>query len=75
MADGASVLRREFCYGRTRRRLDLYRDAVSWSRTPAGHAYAAGGRWPACIWTADFGARPAPAVLMNSCQVITASTR
>ena len=78
LADGQSVLRRgDFCYevhemadGR-----DVYRDALSWSPYASlGHAYAAGAAL-ARLHVAAAGferpARPA-AVLMNSCQVITA---
>jgi len=79
LADGESVLRRgAFCYEahQVADGLDLYRDAASWSPyARLGHAYAAGaalGRLH--LAAADFGlpARPA-AVLMNSCQVITAA--
>ena len=78
LAGGQSVLRRgDFCYEahQVADGVDLYRDAVSWSPYASlGHAYAAGaalGRLH--LAAADFGqpARPA-AVLMNSCQVITA---
>ena len=78
LAGGQSVLRRgDFCYevhemadGR-----DVYRDALSWSPYASlGHAYAAGAAL-ARLHVAAAGferpARPA-AVLMNSCQVITA---
>jgi Ser/Thr protein kinase RdoA (MazF antagonist) len=81
LADGQgvqSVLRRgNFCYEvhQAAAGLDLYRDAVSWSPYASlGHAYAAGAALARLhVAAADFGrpARPA-AVLMNSCQVITA---
>jgi len=81
LADGQgaqSVLRRgNFCYEvyQVAAGLDLYRDAVSWSPYASlGHAYAAGAALARLhVAAADFGrpARPA-AVLMNSCQVITA---
>ena len=78
LADGQSVLRRgEFCYEvhQNAGGVDLYRDAVSWSPYASlGHAYAAGAALARLhLAAADFGrpARPA-AVLMNSCQVITA---
>jgi Ser/Thr protein kinase RdoA (MazF antagonist) len=82
LADGQgvqSVLRRgEFCYEahQVADGLDVYRDAVSWSPYASpGHAYAAG--WALSrlhLAAADFDqpARP-PAVLMNSCAVITAA--
>jgi Ser/Thr protein kinase RdoA (MazF antagonist) len=73
-----SVLRRgDFCYEvhQATGGVDLYRDAVSWSPYASlGHAYAAGVALARLhLAAADFGrpARP-PAVLMNSCQVITA---
>src|ERR1700749_799163 len=73
-----SVLRRgNFCYEahQVADGLDLYRDAVSWSPYASlGHAYAAGVALARLhLAAADF-ARPArpPAVLMKSCQVITA---
>src|SRR5689334_4359842 len=73
-----SVLRRgDFCYEvhQAADGIDLYRDAVSWSPYASlGHAYAAGVALARLhLAAADF-ARPArpPAVLMNSCQVITA---
>ena len=72
------MLRRgDFCYEvhQAAGGLDLYRDAVSWSPYASlGHAYAAGVALARLhLAAADFGrpARP-PAVLMNSCQVITA---
>ena len=78
LADGQSVLRRgDFCYEvhQAAGGVDLYRDAVSWSPYASlGHAYAAGVALARLhLAAADFGrpARP-PAVLMNSCQVITA---
>jgi len=78
LADGQSVLRRgDFCYEvhQNAGGVDLYRDAVSWSPYASlGHAYAAGAALARLhLAAADFGrpARPA-AVLMNSCQVITA---
>jgi Ser/Thr protein kinase RdoA (MazF antagonist) len=78
LADGQSVLRRgDFCYevhevadGR-----DAYRDAVSWSPYASlGHAYAAGAALARLHLAAAGFERPArpAAVLMNSCQVITA---
>jgi Ser/Thr protein kinase RdoA (MazF antagonist) len=77
-ADGGSVLRRgDFCYEvhQVANGLDVYRDAVSWSPYASlGHAYAAGaalGRLHLAAAGFDRPARPA-AVLMNSCQVITA---
>ena len=73
-----SVLRRgDFCYEvhQVADGLDVYRDAVSWSPYASlGHAYAAGaalGRLHLAAAGFDRPARPA-AVLMNSCQVITA---
>jgi Ser/Thr protein kinase RdoA (MazF antagonist) len=76
--DGQSVLQRgEFCYEvlEAAAGVDLYRDAVSWSPYRSlGHAYAAGVALAQLhVAAAGFGwpARPA-AVLMNSCQVITA---
>ena len=73
-----SVLRRgDFCYEvhQAAGGIDLYRDTVSWSPYASlGHAYAAGVALARLhLAAADF-ARPArpPAVLMNSCQVITA---
>ncbi len=73
-----SVLQRgEYCYEahQVADGLDLYRDAVSWSPYASlGHAYAAGQALARLhLAAADFGqpARP-PAVLMNSCAVITA---
>jgi Ser/Thr protein kinase RdoA (MazF antagonist) len=79
MADGPSVLRRgEFCYEayQVAGGVDVYRDAVSWSPYASlGHAYAAGGTLARLhLAAADFDqpARP-PAVLMNSCAVITAA--
>jgi Ser/Thr protein kinase RdoA (MazF antagonist) len=79
LADGHWVLQRgEFCYEaqQVADGLDLYRDAVSWSPYASlGHAYAAGGALARLhLAAADFGrpARP-PAVLMNSCAVITAA--
>jgi Ser/Thr protein kinase RdoA (MazF antagonist) len=73
-----SVLRRgDFCYEvhQAAGGIDLYRDAVSWSPYASlGHAYAAGVALARLhLAAADF-ARPArlPAVLMTSCQVITA---
>jgi Ser/Thr protein kinase RdoA (MazF antagonist) len=79
LADGQSVLTRgEFCYEahQVADGLDLYRDAVSWSPYASlGHAYAAGGALARLhLAAADFDrpARP-PAVLMNSCAVITAA--
>jgi Ser/Thr protein kinase RdoA (MazF antagonist) len=78
LAGGQSVLRREdFCYEvhQVADGLDVYRDAVSWSPYASlGHAYAAGAALARLHLAAvGFGrpARPA-AVLMNSCQVITA---
>jgi len=81
LADGQgvqSVLRRgNFCYEvhQVAWGLDVYRDAVSWSPyLSLGHAYAAGAALARLhLAAADFEwpARPA-AVLMNSCQVITA---
>jgi Ser/Thr protein kinase RdoA (MazF antagonist) len=78
LADGQSVLRRgDFCYEahQVAEGIDLYRDAVSWSPYASlGHAHAAGATLARLhLAAADF-ARPArpPAVLMNSCQVITA---
>ena len=78
LADGRSVLRRgDLCYEvhQAAGGVDLYRDAVSWSPYASlGHAYAAGVALARLhLAAADFGrpARP-PAVLMNSCQVITA---
>jgi Ser/Thr protein kinase RdoA (MazF antagonist) len=78
LADGQSVLRRgDFCYEvhQVADGLDVYRDAVSWSPYASlGHAYAAGAALARLhLAAAGFGrpARPA-AVLMNSCQVITA---
>ena len=72
------MLRRgDFCYEvhQAAGGVDLYRDAVSWSPYASlGHAYAAGAALARLhLAAADF-ARPArpPAVLMNSCQVITA---
>jgi Ser/Thr protein kinase RdoA (MazF antagonist) len=79
LADGQSVLRRgDFCYEahQVAEGVDLYRDAVSWSPyLSLGHAYAAGSALARLhLAAADFGhqARP-PAVLMNSCRVITAA--
>jgi len=79
LADGHWVLQRgEFCYEaqQVADGLDLYRDAVSWSPYASlGHAYAAGAALARLhLAAADFGrpARP-PAVLMNSCAVITAA--
>ncbi|MGH3236873.1 MAG: phosphotransferase, partial [Streptosporangiaceae bacterium] len=79
LADGHSVLRRgDFCYEAHQAAdgVDLYRDAVSWSPYASlGHAYAAGAALARLhLAAADFGlpARPA-AVLMNSCQVISAA--
>jgi Ser/Thr protein kinase RdoA (MazF antagonist) len=79
LADGQSVMRRgDFCYEahQVADGVDLYRDAVSWSPyAHLGHAYAAGAALARLhLAAADFGlpARPA-AVLMNSCQVITAT--
>jgi Ser/Thr protein kinase RdoA (MazF antagonist) len=78
LADGQSVLRRgHWCYEAHHLAggVDLYRDAVSWSPyAHLGHAYAAGAALARLhLAAADFAlpARP-PAVLMNSCQVITA---
>src|SRR5947208_2444764 len=78
LADGRSVLRRgDFCYEvhQLAGGVDLYRDAVSWSPYASlGHAYAAGAALARLhLAAADFArpARPA-AVLMTSCQVITA---
>jgi Ser/Thr protein kinase RdoA (MazF antagonist) len=78
LADGESVLRRgDFCYEvhQVADGLDVYRDAVSWSPYASlGHAYAAGAALALLhLAAADFArpARPA-AVLMNSCQIITA---
>ncbi len=78
LAGCQSVLRRgDFCYEahQVAAGVDLYRDAVSWSPYASlGHAYAAGAALARLhLAAADFGrpARPA-AVLMNSCQVITA---
>jgi Ser/Thr protein kinase RdoA (MazF antagonist) len=76
--DGQSVLRRgQFCYEAQEAAagIDLYRAAVSWSPYRSrGHAYAAGAAL-ARLHLAAAGfplpARPA-AVLMNSCQIITA---
>ena len=75
---GPSVLRRgEFCYEAQEAAagIDLYRDAVSWSPYRSnGQACAAGAALARLhLAAADFPlpARPA-AVLMNSCQVITA---
>ena len=79
LADGQSVMRRgDFCYEahQVAGGVDLYRDAVSWSPyAHLGHAYAAGAALARLhLAAADFGlpARP-PAVLMNSCQIITAA--
>ena len=79
LAGGQSVLQRGgFCYEahEAAAGVDLYRDAVSWSPYASlGHAYAAGAALARLhLAAADFGlpARP-PAVLMNSCQVITAA--
>jgi Ser/Thr protein kinase RdoA (MazF antagonist) len=79
LADGLSVLRRgDFCYEAHEAAdgVDLYRDAVSWSPYASlGHAHAAGATLARLhLAAADFAlpARP-PAVLMNSCQVITAA--
>ena len=79
LAEGHSVLRRgDFCYEaqQVADGIDLYRDAVSWSPYASlGHAYAAGAALARLhLAAADFGlpARPA-GVLMNSCQVITAT--
>src|SRR5208337_480833 len=82
LADGQgvqSVLRRgDFCYEahQVANGVDLYRDAVSWSPYASlGHAYAAGAALARLhLAAADFDlpARPA-AVLMNSCQVISAA--
>jgi Ser/Thr protein kinase RdoA (MazF antagonist) len=79
LADGQSVLRRgPWCYEAHELAdgMDLYRDAVSWSTyAHLGHAYAAGAALARLhLAAAGFGwpARP-PAVLMNSCQVITAA--
>jgi len=76
--DGRSVLQRgEFCYEAQEAApgIDLYRDRVSWSPyLSPGHAYAAGAALARLhLAAAGFGlpARPA-AVLMNSCQVVTA---
>jgi Ser/Thr protein kinase RdoA (MazF antagonist) len=73
-----SVLQRgDFCYEahEIADGVDLYRDAVSWSPYASlGHAHAAGATLARLhLAAADF-ARPARplAVLMNSCQVITA---
>src|SRR5690242_16098603 len=78
LADGQSVLRRgDACYEvhQAAGGLDLYRDAVSWSPYASlGHAYAAGvalARLHLAAAGFERPARPA-AVLMNSCQVITA---
>jgi Ser/Thr protein kinase RdoA (MazF antagonist) len=79
LADGLSVLQRgEFCYEahQVADGLDAYRDAVSWSPYASlGHAYAAGAALARLHLAAagfDQPARP-PAVLMNSCAVITAA--
>jgi Ser/Thr protein kinase RdoA (MazF antagonist) len=85
LADGGgahgfqSVLRRgNFCYEahQVADGIDLYRHTVSWSPYASlGHAYAAGVALARLhLAAADFGlpARPA-AVLMNSCQVISAA--
>ena len=84
LADGSgaegneSVLRRgNFCYEvhQVADGLDLYRDAVSWSPYASlGHAYAAGVALARLHLAAAGFERPArsAAVLMNSCQVITA---
>jgi Ser/Thr protein kinase RdoA (MazF antagonist) len=78
LADGGSVLSRGgYCYEvhQVADGIDLYREAATWSPYRSlGHAYAAGvalGRLH--LAAADFRgeARP-PAVLMNSCQIITA---
>jgi Ser/Thr protein kinase RdoA (MazF antagonist) len=78
LAGGEPVLRRgEYCYEahEVAPGIDLYREAARWSPyTSLGHAYAAGVALARLhLAAADF-ARPArpPAVLMNSCQVITA---
>ena len=79
LADGHWVLQRgEFCYEaqQVADGLDLYRDAVSWSPYASlGHAYAAGGALARLHLAAEDFGRPArpPAVLMNSCAVITAA--
>jgi Ser/Thr protein kinase RdoA (MazF antagonist) len=77
--DGHSVLQRgEFCYEahEAASGVDLYRDAVSWSPyLSLGHAHEAGAVLARLhLAAADFPlpARPA-AVLMNTCQVITAA--
>jgi Ser/Thr protein kinase RdoA (MazF antagonist) len=79
LADGQSVLRRgPWCYEahELASGVDLYRDVVSWSPyAHLGHAYAAGAALARLhLAAADFPlpARP-PAVLMDSCQVITAA--
>ena len=73
------MLRRgDFCYEAHQAAdgVDLYRDAVSWSPYASlDHAYAAGAALARLhLAAADFGlpARPA-AVLMNSCEVVSAA--
>ena len=78
LAGGEPVLRHgEYCYEahQVADGIDLYREAARWSPyTSLGHAYAAGVALARLhLAAADFHlpARP-PAVLMNSCQIITA---
>jgi Ser/Thr protein kinase RdoA (MazF antagonist) len=79
LADGHWVLQRgEFCYEahQVADGFDVYRDAVSWSPYRSlGHAYAAGAALARLHLAAEDFGRPArpPAVLMNSCAVITAA--
>jgi Ser/Thr protein kinase RdoA (MazF antagonist) len=78
-ANGQSVLRRgEFYYEAQElaEGVDLYRDAVSWSRyTSQGHAFAAGRALAALhLAAADFPGPARPfAVLMNSCRLSCAA--